>query len=286
MTTTLITTFFPTRRRSASISGAIRRRKIPPPSVVFDKAGLVTLRCDIHEHMRGLILVLETPYFAITDAQGHFRLTNLPAGRHLAQSLDRQQNDAGTSGRFAAGCGVARGPAVNPATTHRTPGIRRFRTRLLIAMMLVVSVLTLLGIFLAQRRAADDARADLQRDFELELASLHRLQDLRNAAVADRSNSLAQNARIHAALGRQRARPSLPQRAGRIARSDGTSRSRGRPMRPIHCTPGSTAFSTATAPFSLHQTVRQANSRLTNEARLAQGRLPQTMQTGYLDADR
>ena len=53
----------------------------PPPSQVFDKAGLVTLRCDIHEHMRGLILVLDTPYFAITDAAGHYRLTKLPAGR-------------------------------------------------------------------------------------------------------------------------------------------------------------------------------------------------------------
>lgn len=58
----------------------------PTPSVVFDKAGLVTLRCDIHEHMRGLILILETPYFAITDAHGHFRLTNLPAGRHLLKA--------------------------------------------------------------------------------------------------------------------------------------------------------------------------------------------------------
>ncbi len=86
MTTTPITIFFPTRRRSASISAVIRPGKIPPPSVVFDKAGLVTLRCDIHEHMRGLILVLETPYFAITDAQGHFRLTNLPAGRHLLKA--------------------------------------------------------------------------------------------------------------------------------------------------------------------------------------------------------
>ncbi|MBA3650251.1 MAG: hypothetical protein H0W66_01920 [Chthoniobacterales bacterium] len=52
----------------------------PIPSVVFDKPGLVTLRCDIHEHMRGLILVLQTPYFTISDAKGHFRLTNLPAG--------------------------------------------------------------------------------------------------------------------------------------------------------------------------------------------------------------
>ena len=53
----------------------------PSPSQVFDKIGLVTLRCDIHEHMRGLILVLDTPYFTITDPEGHFRLTSLPAGR-------------------------------------------------------------------------------------------------------------------------------------------------------------------------------------------------------------
>ncbi|MEO5717819.1 MAG: hypothetical protein ABIR29_04525 [Chthoniobacterales bacterium] len=58
----------------------------PVPAIVFDKPGLVTLRCDIHEHMRGLILVLATPYFTITDAKGHFRLTNLPAGRHVLKA--------------------------------------------------------------------------------------------------------------------------------------------------------------------------------------------------------
>ncbi len=58
----------------------------PTPSVLFDKAGLVTLRCDIHEHMRGLILVLATPYFAVTDAAGNFRLTNLPRGRFVLKA--------------------------------------------------------------------------------------------------------------------------------------------------------------------------------------------------------
>ncbi len=77
---------------------------------------------------------------------------------------------------------------------------RRFRIRLFVALMLVVSVLTSLGIFVAQRSAAEDAQRDLERDFQLELASLHLLQDMRNAAVADRSNALARNARIHAAL--------------------------------------------------------------------------------------
>lgn len=53
----------------------------PIPSKVFDKPGLVTLRCDIHEHMRALILVVDTPYFITSDTQGKFRLEGLPAGK-------------------------------------------------------------------------------------------------------------------------------------------------------------------------------------------------------------
>src|SRR6478609_3447539 len=50
--------------------GRYRPDEKPVPSQIFDIAGLVTLRCDIHEHMRGLILVLATPHFAITDEDG------------------------------------------------------------------------------------------------------------------------------------------------------------------------------------------------------------------------
>ncbi len=62
--------------------GRYRSDDRPVPSQVFDVPGLVTLRCDIHEHMRALILVLATPHFAVTDAAGNFRLTGLPAGRY------------------------------------------------------------------------------------------------------------------------------------------------------------------------------------------------------------
>jgi plastocyanin len=58
----------------------------PAPFQVFDKPGLVTLRCDIHEHMRGLILVLDTPYFTVTDTEGKYRLTNLPAGHFVLRA--------------------------------------------------------------------------------------------------------------------------------------------------------------------------------------------------------
>jgi len=66
--------------------GRYRAEERPIPTQVFDKLGLVTLRCDIHEHMRGLILVLNTPYFVMTDTDGHFRLSGLPAGRYTLKA--------------------------------------------------------------------------------------------------------------------------------------------------------------------------------------------------------
>lgn len=66
--------------------GRYRPEERPIPSVTFDKPGLVTLRCDIHEHMRGLILVLSTPYFVMTDTAGRFRLDKLPAGHYTLRA--------------------------------------------------------------------------------------------------------------------------------------------------------------------------------------------------------
>ena len=66
--------------------GRYRPDEKPVPSQVFDTPGLVTLRCDIHEHMRGLILVLATPHFVVCDAEGRFRLTGLPAGRYVLKA--------------------------------------------------------------------------------------------------------------------------------------------------------------------------------------------------------
>jgi plastocyanin len=66
--------------------GRYRPEERPIPSVTFDQPGLVTLRCDIHEHMRGLILVLNTPYFVMTDTAGRFRLDKVPAGHHTLKA--------------------------------------------------------------------------------------------------------------------------------------------------------------------------------------------------------
>jgi len=66
--------------------GRYRPDERPVPAQVFDKQGLVTLRCDIHEHMRGLILVLNTPYFVMTDTSGQFRLDGVPAGHYTIKA--------------------------------------------------------------------------------------------------------------------------------------------------------------------------------------------------------
>jgi plastocyanin len=66
--------------------GRYRPEERPIPSEIFETPGLVTLRCDIHEHMRGLILVLNTPHFVMTEPNGHFRLSGLPAGHYILKA--------------------------------------------------------------------------------------------------------------------------------------------------------------------------------------------------------
>jgi plastocyanin len=78
-----IFSYSPTKRFDL---GRYRPEERPIPSVIFDKPGLVTLRCDIHEHMRGLILVLNTPYFVMTDTAGRFRLDRLPPGHYTLKA--------------------------------------------------------------------------------------------------------------------------------------------------------------------------------------------------------
>ena len=78
-----IFSYSPTKRFDL---GRYRPEERPIPSQVFETPGLVTLHCDIHEHMLGLILVLDTAYFAMTDPDGRFRLSGLPAGRYTLKA--------------------------------------------------------------------------------------------------------------------------------------------------------------------------------------------------------
>jgi signal transduction histidine kinase len=82
----------------------------------------------------------------------------------------------------------------------RNKEVRSFRTRLFTAIMVIVATLTALGFYLAQRRITADAERNLQERFKTELSSMHKLEELRHAALADRCNELAAKPRIHAAI--------------------------------------------------------------------------------------
>jgi plastocyanin len=97
------------------------------PPVLFDNVGVVKVGCNIHDWMSGIILVLPTPYFAQTDADGRFTLTDLPHGKYsvvawhelskskpedTAQSID-VGNGAAAEASFTLALGPARArPAV------------------------------------------------------------------------------------------------------------------------------------------------------------------------------
>ena len=50
--------------------------------IVPTKPGLLRLTCDIHHHMRGFVVVSDSPYVATCNAEGNYRIRNVPAGKY------------------------------------------------------------------------------------------------------------------------------------------------------------------------------------------------------------
>lgn len=56
------------------------RKDAPSISMTLNNLGDVPMGCNIHDWMSGHILVLPTPYFGMTDAQGRVSLVGVPDG--------------------------------------------------------------------------------------------------------------------------------------------------------------------------------------------------------------
>ncbi len=50
------------------------------PPVLFDKVGVVKIGCNIHDWMAAVLLVVPTPFYAVTNDAGEFTLSGLPEG--------------------------------------------------------------------------------------------------------------------------------------------------------------------------------------------------------------
>jgi plastocyanin len=51
-------------------------------SFKFDDPGIVSLLCNVHPEMAAYVIVSPTPYFAVTDSSGNFKIDNVPDGAY------------------------------------------------------------------------------------------------------------------------------------------------------------------------------------------------------------
>lgn len=58
----------------------------PANPVVFDQPGIAVLGCNIHDNMRAWTVVVQTPWFATTAANGLAKMAQVPAGTYRLRS--------------------------------------------------------------------------------------------------------------------------------------------------------------------------------------------------------
>lgn len=61
-------------------------------SYTFTKPGVATLLCNVHPEMEAYIVVLRTPYFAITGTDGTYHIVHIPAGHYTIKIWHEKQS--------------------------------------------------------------------------------------------------------------------------------------------------------------------------------------------------
>jgi plastocyanin len=59
-------------------------------SFQFNDLGTASLLCNVHPEMSGYIVVVPTPYFAVTDKDGNFEIKNIPAGKYTLKTWSEE----------------------------------------------------------------------------------------------------------------------------------------------------------------------------------------------------
>jgi len=55
-------------------------------SMAFQREGVVLLLCDVHQEMSAYIVILQNPFFALTDERGEFAIRDIPPGSYTLRT--------------------------------------------------------------------------------------------------------------------------------------------------------------------------------------------------------
>jgi plastocyanin len=82
----------------SSYSGQVFDIGLYPPgtsrSLRFTREGVVRVFCNIHSSMSAMIVILATPYYAVTKRDGSFTLPDVPPGDYQLQVVHERSSEA------------------------------------------------------------------------------------------------------------------------------------------------------------------------------------------------
>jgi plastocyanin len=59
-------------------------------SFTFDNVGAASLLCNVHPEMSGYLIIVPTPYFAVTDSSGNFEIKDVPPGKYTLKTWSEE----------------------------------------------------------------------------------------------------------------------------------------------------------------------------------------------------
>ena len=68
-----------------------------PMTKAFNEPGEIAVLCAVHPEMAAYIIVLETPYAAVTAADGHYEIANVPPGRYTLKTWHEKLKPVSTT---------------------------------------------------------------------------------------------------------------------------------------------------------------------------------------------
>lgn len=75
--------------------------------MTFDTLGEVPLLCNVHAEMAGFIIVLQNPYYVLTDKSGNFEIKGVPPGTYKLKVWHEKLKEASRSVTVEAGKSVS-----------------------------------------------------------------------------------------------------------------------------------------------------------------------------------